>query len=181
MKNDTAVAPLKITGISSSEKYTTNDPDFLPEELAPVVGRELEDMMDGGFPVTAARIVLRAKDPSNPMHKFFEWNDTVAAVAHRKNQARKLVQSLAVVSIRNDRQLKSPSQFTVSVVDPKQSGAILRPPPHLSVSAARRDPLTRKEVARQAYCEVRAWAAKYEAFGLDEFEPIFEAVSLCGK
>lgn len=41
-------------------------------------------------------VVDRASDPANPLHRYFEWDDTVAARKWRLEQARVIVSSLTV-------------------------------------------------------------------------------------
>lgn len=42
-------------------------------------------------------VVDRAKDPANPMHKIFEWNDKVAGKRYRLQQARALISDFEVL------------------------------------------------------------------------------------
>lgn len=51
---------------------------------------------DGGA-LRPERIVDVAKDPKNPLHSKFEWDDSKAAIAHRLAQAGELVRSVKVV------------------------------------------------------------------------------------
>jgi hypothetical protein len=52
--------------------------------------------------VTAESVVDAAKDPENPLHPAFEWDDAKAAHEHRKMQARTLIR--AIVEVRDDKQ-----------------------------------------------------------------------------
>ena len=54
------------------------------------------------------QVVEAARDHVSPLHKHFEWDDSVAAEAWRKNQARQLIQSyrIHVVDDRGDRQVR---------------------------------------------------------------------------
>lgn len=47
-------------------------------------------------------VVDAARDPTSPMHQFFEWDDTEAARQHRLGQARQLIRRVKVeVTVRD--------------------------------------------------------------------------------
>jgi hypothetical protein len=55
-----------------------------------------------GGVVTPAQVVEAARDPANPLHEEFEWDDSVAAEQWRLAQARTLIRSIrVVVSVHN--------------------------------------------------------------------------------
>lgn len=41
-------------------------------------------------------VVEAARDPDSPLHKFFTWDDTEAAVAYRLQQARQLIATVQI-------------------------------------------------------------------------------------
>lgn len=47
--------------------------------------------------LTPDAVVAAAKDPANPLHEEFEWDDAVAAHKHRLSQARHLIRSVRIV------------------------------------------------------------------------------------
>lgn len=49
-------------------------------------------------PLTASRVVDAARDPLNPLHAAFEWDDAVAADLYRAEQARRLIRAVVIVS-----------------------------------------------------------------------------------
>jgi len=141
----------------------------------------MEAMEADGFPVTPARLVLRAKDPASPLHRYFQWNDSVAAQEWRKSQAEKLIRSLAVVTVNNGVETKIRSHFSVRLTPPEEAAQSVNARHYISVREARSDPETREEVLQQALKECRSWMSKYQAFGLVEFQPVYEAIASLGK
>lgn len=72
---------------------------------------------DGLLPAEA--VVDAARSPTSPLHDRFEWDDSVAAHAHRLTQARRLIASVTItptenrtvrawVSLQSDRDSESP-------------------------------------------------------------------------
>lgn len=47
--------------------------------------------------LTPQVVVDAARDESHPLHNRFEWNDTIAAEAHRRSQAAELIRSVKVI------------------------------------------------------------------------------------
>lgn len=56
----------------------------------------LERLREKNGGLTDDAIVEAAKKPSHTLHKWFEWDDTEAAIEHRRLQARALLRSLTV-------------------------------------------------------------------------------------
>lgn len=78
-------------------------------------------------------VLAEAKDESSPLHKHFEWDDSVAAEAHRRYQARVLIQKChitvvdvapttvrAFVSLQSDRETGGGYRLTTTVLDDDQ-------------------------------------------------------------
>lgn len=60
------------------------------EERVAIVRRVQEITAEAGH-VTPDMILEEAKPVDSPFHDWFEWDDTKAALAHRRNQARRLI------------------------------------------------------------------------------------------
>lgn len=78
-------------------------------------------------------VLTEAKDEASPLHKHFEWDDSVAAEAHRRYQARVLIQKChitvvetepttvrAFVSLQSDRDTGGGYRLTTTVLDDDQ-------------------------------------------------------------
>lgn len=57
---------------------------------------ELERIRAGGG-LTPEAVVLTARNPDNPLHNAFEWDDSEAARQHRLYQARTLIRAVVIV------------------------------------------------------------------------------------
>lgn len=77
-------APVAIRNIAEA------DPQVIGEELAKLT------TPDGRLDVHT--IPDAARNPANPLHKHFSWDDKIAAAERRLDQARYLVRSIRVVS-----------------------------------------------------------------------------------
>ena len=58
---------------------------------------QLQAIYDRHERLTPQLVVETARDESHPLHSRFEWDDKVAAEAHRLDQARRLIRSVKVV------------------------------------------------------------------------------------
>lgn len=63
--------------------------------LATIIGQELDRIgpAEGGI-YRATEVIEYARDKSNPLHQFFEWDDAAAATKYRQDQATALVHSV---------------------------------------------------------------------------------------
>lgn len=68
---------------------------------AQVAGELLEDLSERNAGSLSARLLLNESRPEQaPLHGEFEWNNELAAEAHREEQARKILRS--IVTVRQD-------------------------------------------------------------------------------
>lgn len=58
--------------------------------------RQALGLIAQGGTLTPQAVVAAAKDPTNPLHNYFEWRDDIAAEAFRIDQARTLIRSVKV-------------------------------------------------------------------------------------
>jgi hypothetical protein len=70
----------------------------------PIPVRErLHDLyVENNKDLNASQVVAEAEKVSSPLHPYFEWDDTVAAQAHRLNQAQHLIRRVRVNIIQED-------------------------------------------------------------------------------
>ena len=52
-------------------------------------------------------VISEARNPKNPLHSYFEWNDTIAGEQHRLAQARTLIKSVKIEIIHENRVVRS--------------------------------------------------------------------------
>lgn len=53
-------------------------------------------------------VVEAARDEDSPLHAFFEWDDSLAAEAHRVEQARRLIRSVRVEIVTSESVIATP-------------------------------------------------------------------------
>ena len=75
-------------------KYKIESVHKVSADIAGRVCQELENTEEG---LTPKRLVDVSRPEDAPMHKEFEWNDSVAAEKYRENQAYKVIKDLIVV------------------------------------------------------------------------------------
>jgi hypothetical protein len=69
-----------------------------PSGEAQMVGESLEEIRQAhGGKLNPGDVIDASRDPSAPLHKFFDWDDQSAAENYRKSQARRLIRRVEVV------------------------------------------------------------------------------------
>lgn len=97
-------------------------------------------------------VVNEARDPESPLHRYFEWDDSKAAHAHRLDQARHLIASIEIIS--DDK--SDPRPAFVSLASDRISGGY-RDVNHVMSSAE-----LRREMMATALGELKAIQARYD-------------------
>lgn len=98
-------------------------------------------------------VVNEASNEASPLHEYFQWDDLVAAMEYRQEQARTLIRSVVVWS-EDDKQ---DNRFYTSVVVGSDKRPSYIP---LTVALSRSD--TREQVLREAIGELQSFRRKYE-------------------
>jgi len=79
-----------------TREYQFVDGSRIMAVSADTVGRCFERMLRAG-PLTAERVLSKARREDHPLHPAFEWDDSRAAEEYRLAQARHLTRSVQVV------------------------------------------------------------------------------------
>ncbi len=69
------------------------------------VVEELTSLYERLGELTAESVVAEAANPISPLHRYFEWDDTLAAREYRRTQARHLIRRVTIVV--DDRRLRA--------------------------------------------------------------------------
>ena len=78
-------------------KYLVKPGARITNDDARVVGPIIEDLAKASGGKATPQVVLdSARDPSSPLHRFFEWDNNKAAEAYRVEQAAYLIRSIEV-------------------------------------------------------------------------------------
>jgi hypothetical protein len=75
---------------------------MLPEEAIEAI-KELEDRYGR---LTPEQVVDEAKDAKSPLHQFFDWDDSSAALSWRIEQARELIRRVKIEVVYEDRPVR---------------------------------------------------------------------------
>lgn len=140
--------------------------------MSPAILEEVRSLQAAG-PLTAERVLERAKDPTSALHSEFEWNDALAAHKQRLTVAQTLI---IRVRVRIETPASPPRETRVRVrPEPRaQTPAPRAPAPRPAASIALAPPLplftpprpapagyTRTPLAT-ALVELQPWRTRYE-------------------
>lgn len=116
---------------------------------------QLQAIYDTRGTLTPGLLVDIARDPNHPLHSRFEWDDSLAAEAHRRAQAGNLIRRVRIqyAEATDHTPPKSVRAFT-SV--PTNRGRIYQP-----VADVGRDPIARELVLREMQREINALKRRY--------------------
>ena len=135
--------------------------------------------------VTPEAVVEVARPSDAPLHKAFEWDDAVAAVAHRENQARNLLQKLTVSYRRTDGSMTPPTRYLVKLqarpeedIEDEALEAATQPHVYIPVRKVMEEEVLRRKYVREAYLSVASWRRRYR--DIEAFASIFDAIDAMG-
>lgn len=80
--------------ITVAEYYAVQGSSFTDGD-AQIIGPQLRRLFSEGK-TGNAEIVKDARPPETPLHKYFEWDDTLAAERFREHQAAKMIRSIEI-------------------------------------------------------------------------------------
>lgn len=143
----------------TDEKYITTK-TITKEVVEEILDIEKEDGL------SAENIVERAKDKSNPLHNFFEWDNTEAAYQYRLQQGRVLINQVRVVV--EDKTLYGFENVRVIVAN-GDTERFYKPIIEILNNEEQRKELIKRALQTQKY-----WAEQYEKY--TELKPIVVAI-----
>ena len=129
----------------------------VPSGLDPQkVGSELDKLAVKHGVLIPTVVVKAASRKSSSLHNAFEWDDTKAATAHRKHQARQLIASVEIV---NSDESTEPRFINVQIQpgSPRATGNR----GYTTVGAAMQDEGLRRQVLSRAREDMATFRAKY--------------------
>jgi len=74
--------------------------------------------------ITAERVLEVARNPSNPLHGEFQWNDAIAAHGYRLEQARELIRTVKIQTTTDTREISTVHYVRDPSVDSGQQGYV---------------------------------------------------------
>jgi hypothetical protein len=136
---------------------------------AKVVGTTLEELRQQfKGEITPEDVVEAARSLNNPLHPYFQWDDSKAAQEHRLAQARSLIRS--VVAIYRDPKISKEPVRMVAFTHIRDGEASH----YRDTSEAMRVKTTRAAILKRAWDELKQWRRRYQT--LREFADLFDAI-----
>ena len=130
-------------------------------------GKELERIERAHGNVTPEAVVEAARPESNPLHDHFEWDDALAAEAHREDQARRLISAITIDTSRSNIESSAPRRLFINVIEQGEQH-------YVSMSRVMSSKELRAQVLEKAKDDLRAWRKRYA--DLTELASIFAVI-----
>ena len=127
-----------------------------------VAARVMNDLAEKNE-LTAEKLVEVSKPEDAPLHKDFEWDDTVAAQEYRKMQGRHIINSLIIVP---EVEEKEPIRAFFKIETHENT--------YTPIQTIIRCPTSREILLMNAFAELKAFRKKYES--LSELVKVFAAI-----
>lgn len=141
-------------------KYKAADKTQFTDKDAQLIGTFIEKTFPNG--VKPKELVDAARPRSSPIHKYFTWDDSIAAENYRLQEARKLVSCL-IVEI-DDRPMRAFHNVRIEKLGKT----------YVNFRTASANEDLWDQVIAQALNEVRIWKQKYQTY--QQFKPIFMGI-----
>lgn len=116
--------------------------------------------------LAARDVVVDARREDSPLHRYFEWRDSVAALKYRETQARELIRSLVVIY---DERPDTPVPAFVCIEQGAEEFG-----PYQATHVALAEPESRDYVLTRARQELAAWRKRYAS--LQELADVLSVV-----
>ena len=126
--------------------------------MSDALRRQLQEVYETHGALTPALVVDEARDPEHPLHSRFQWDDSVAGEAWRREQAHRLIQSVRVVYREADEK-EGPRTVRAFHAIPTNSGH-----GYVPVDDVRADPLMTRMVLDEMEREWKALRRRYAHF-----------------
>lgn len=130
---------------------------------ANVAGTVCEELARTGG-LTPVRLLDASRDTFAPLHGEFEWDDAVAAEEHRKSQARHIINSIVVISEKDE---TPPVRAFVHIRDDDDCR-------YESLGVVLRTPSMHQQMIDNARRELQAFSSKYKQ--LNELRIVLESI-----
>jgi hypothetical protein len=118
----------------------------------------LQDLERTTGRVRPTSIVDAARSPRSLLHRYFEWDDDVAAERYRLKQAQSLVQAVVLVVEYEGRQIETRAWSSIRVKTPEWTGRV-----YMETSKAMDVPDLRAQLLGAALRDMKIFRARYAA------------------
>lgn len=164
-------AALRANPKVPEQKYfaLVGGPGSIKDSDAAIIGPELERIFEKGVRSSAA-IVNEARKPTSPLHRYFEWNDSVAAEAWRRAQAALIVRSIVI---------RVPTATTDETVRAfhlvRRNPEVSTHKEYVAIAEALASEEMRSQIVERAFRELASWRRTYSSYQ-SVFGGVFAAI-----
>jgi len=158
--------------------YKAREGSRVPKHKAQSYGEYLQWLKEsvGEEGLKPEYIVKKAKSKKSPIHDFFEWDDSRAALEHRLEQARNLVRSITVVVKYEEKTEETRAfQHIITVTEDGDEDKGYR-----SLEEIQANVSFQEAIVERARREYKGWLFRYKQYQkYEEFiplSPIFDAM-----
>lgn len=131
------------------------------EKDSRIIACELKKIQQESSVITPKLVVLAAEDEANPLHKYFEWNNTKAAERYREWQARSLIISVYLVD--SDDEGAAPVRAFVNL-KPDQDDEFIPDQGYVFTPSIASKANYQAQVLDYAKAQLLAWRNKFGAY-----------------
>lgn len=166
---------MKMQVVKRNGSHKLND-----DQESQAVYKVLTDLYNEHGELTAEHVVAEAEDEDSPLHAHFQWDDELAAHAHRLKQARDLIGSVEIKRVKDDRADKNGRinafvNVTRTVSD--EDGNEVSSRTYVPTIEAMSDEELSEQVIKKAWFELCAWQRRFGNF--KEFQLVCNAIEDC--
>ena len=166
----------QIKLVTPEQKYFAGDNANFSDKKAEAYGREIEKIQaEMGGPVTTDRVIEEASKKRSPLHSHFQWDDAIAAHAHRRLQARQLLRVITVEVDVGGNAVRVPAFTSVQVDVETAEGeepTIMRV--YMSEDSVRNSEHLHHQRLYDAVERLKYWRKQF--YKLKELAPVFAAI-----
>lgn len=140
----------------------------------PVVVKALRSIEKSSGVLTPELVVSEAESEASPLHKYFTWDDTEAAVRFRQEQARKLIQSVNVVFLDERGKEQSCRAFVNVKPDEDETDDVIGSQGYISVARSAKSGSYQLQVLEYAKTQLKLWRSKFGSY--QQFYEVAQAI-----
>lgn len=118
---------------------------------ADVIGKEMDRLTETTKKITPRELVESAKNPTSPLHQYFDWDVESAAYKHWLSTARQIMASVMVIYESNE----EPIRAYYRVISESGDGSYVALPTVLTEEDYLR------QIIKQALDELKGWKKRY--------------------
>lgn len=141
-----------------------NTPKYTPE----IIDKILEVKENKGL--TANNLLYNAKDKKNPLHNFFDWDDSIAGEKWRLQQARVIINEVKIII--GEKELYAFENIHVCVETPEGEVREVREYKHFAEISSNKE--YHKQMIDKALESIGYWQEKHSIY--KELTPIFVSI-----